>query len=70
MSFVMQKRANEHKEIICNEIKATFENKILTRMGRNYLSDNTFIDLFMTTKVAALNEVSFRIYMAPIYING
>lgn len=57
MEFRLQKRANAHNEGISNEIIAKFENRVLNGIGRNYLSDNNFYDLFMKSKESALDEV-------------
>lgn len=57
MEFLLQKRASAHNEGISNEIEAKFENRVLNGIGGNYLSDDSFYDLFMKSKVTALDEV-------------
>lgn len=53
----MKGQANAHNEIIFNEIKVKFENKVMNGIGGNYLSQDIFIDLFMSSKISAIEEV-------------
>lgn len=55
--FLFQKEAVAHNEVISNEIKAKFENRVLNGIGGNYLSGDSFFGLFINSKVAALDEV-------------
>lgn len=55
-----QEQAKAHNEIISGEIGAKFHNQVLNGIGNNYLSDDSFINLFYSSKRVALEEV--RIY--------
>lgn len=57
MEFQLQNRANAHNDGISNEIIAKFENRVLNGIGGNYLSDDNFYNLFMSSKTTALDEV-------------
>lgn len=54
-----QRRANTHNDNVCREIKAKFENNMRKRIGRNYLNNNDFINLFLSQKQDSLNEVYY-----------
>ncbi|XP_055309313.1 atlastin-like [Sitodiplosis mosellana] len=53
-------RANAHNGIISGEIGSKFNNQVLNGIGTNYLSDDSFFSLFISSKRAALDEFATR----------
>lgn len=56
----LQQRAISHTETVSREIKASFENKVRAGIGKSYLSDKDFFNLFANAKQSSLEEVCFE----------
>lgn len=73
LMFDFQKKADAHNEILSSEIKAKFENRVLNGIGGNYLGGDSFVQLFISSKVAALDEVcyakSFISIVSQLFVN-
>lgn len=53
-----------------NELKVSFENKVRAEIGKNYLSDDSFFQLFSTSKQNALQEVDIYSHLLNLKILG
>ncbi|XP_031639173.1 uncharacterized protein LOC116351230 [Contarinia nasturtii] len=53
-------RANAHSEAVVGELKASFENKVRSGIGKSYLSDDDFFGLFSNSKQSTLQEFAAR----------
>lgn len=61
MLFILQRKAKSYNEFLVGKIKENFWNSVVALIGRKYVNDNSFIDLFMHIKQQALGDVSYQI---------